>query len=147
MVVCGRCGIVEDLAAVVLVAGLAKPLQAADLPSRLLLDSVVCLLRSLVVGMAMHCHALSPRHTRSVSSLLHHILKFGTKTGTVFIPFHSAIFGLTLMCTLTRSVHPIAYSLTPSLPHSLTHSLPHSLTHSQMNRPRVKWRLSSMTRG
>ncbi|CAI8025922.1 E3 ubiquitin-protein ligase HERC2 [Geodia barretti] len=59
---------------------LSKPLQAPDLPSRLLLDSVVCLLRSVVVGMSMHCHSLNSRHTRSVSSLLHHLLQSGAKT-------------------------------------------------------------------
>jgi E3 ubiquitin-protein ligase HERC2 len=60
---------------------LMKPLGAPDLPSRLLLDSVVCLLRSLVVGMAVHCQSLAPRHTRSVSSLLHLLLKSGAQTG------------------------------------------------------------------
>ena len=61
--------------------GMTKPLQAADLPSRLLLDSVVCLLRTLVVGVAMHCHALSSRLTHSVASLLLHLVKFGARKG------------------------------------------------------------------
>ena len=66
-----------------LLPGMTKPLQAVDLPSRLLLDSVVCLLRTLVVGMAMHCHTLNTRHTNSVSSLLHCLVKSGAIKGTI----------------------------------------------------------------
>ena len=89
------------------IPGLTKPLQAADLPSRLLLDSVVCLLRSVVVGLAVHCPSLSSRHTRSVSSLLHHLLKFGTGTGTILPSYLS-----TTMCrSLSLSISLFSVSL------------------------------------
>ena len=111
------------------VIGLSKPLQAPDLPSRLLLDSVVCLLRTVVVGMAMHCHSLNSRHTRSVSSLLHHLLQSGAKTGTVFSPF------------CDTSLHLSSPSLFSYPPPSLSLSL------SQMIRSSQRWPPSNMTPG
>ena len=70
------CGVHSDM---------MKSMQATDLPSRLLLDSMVCLLRALVVGVAVHCHVLSPRLTRAVTSLLHHLVSCGTTRGSLFV--------------------------------------------------------------
>ena len=61
--------------------GMSKQLMAADLPSRLVLDSVLCLLRSLVIGVGVHSHQLNSRTTHSVASLLCHIVQCGTVRG------------------------------------------------------------------
>ena len=79
--------------------GMIKPLQAVDLPSRLLLDSVVCLLRTLVVGMSMHCQTLNMRHTHSLPSLLHYVVKSGTRTGTIEAMFNMYVLhNLIMVC-------------------------------------------------
>ena len=69
--------------------GMTKALQAADLPSRLVLDSVVCLLRTLMVGVGVHSDKLSSRATHSVASLLRHLVQCGAVRGTA----HSSLWG------------------------------------------------------
>lgn len=61
--------------------GMAKGMEADDVPSSLILQSGMCLLQSLVVGVGVHTGQLNSRTTASVASLMHHIVQCGKKKG------------------------------------------------------------------
>ena len=63
--------------------GMARGMEGADAPTSLILQSGVCLLQSLVVGVGLHAGQLHPRTTTSVATLMHHIVQCGKKKGTL----------------------------------------------------------------
>ena len=65
-----------------LTVGMAKTLTAQDIPSALIFQSSVCLLRCLVVCVGISSDQLHHRTTSSLSSMLHHIVHCAKKKGT-----------------------------------------------------------------
>lgn len=64
-----------------LTVGMAKSLAAEDIPSALIFQSSVCLLRCLVVCVGINSDQLHHKTTTSLSSMLHHIVHCAKKKG------------------------------------------------------------------
>ena len=64
-----------------LTVGMAKTLTAEDVPSALIFQSSVCLLRCLVVCVGINADQLHHKTTSSLSSMLHHIAHCAKKKG------------------------------------------------------------------
>ena len=62
-----------------LTAGMATPYPAADMATSLIVQSSVCLLRSVVVAFGVHSHLLPDRITSLLSNLLFHIMECAKK--------------------------------------------------------------------
>ena len=73
-----------------LTVGMAKILAAEDVPSALIFQSSVCLLRCLVVCVGINSDQLHHKTTSSLSSMLHHIVHCAKKKGKT-INYHLAL--------------------------------------------------------
>ena len=72
-----------------LTVGMAKSLAAEDIPSALIFQSSVCLLRCLVVCVGINSDQLHHKTTTCLSSMLHHIVYCAKKKGRHRFPTHT----------------------------------------------------------